>query len=881
MPTKRDCIAAAKKAGNLTDDEASQVVEALLEEKNRVKALKAEGKVANATQALAEAWTQRMDAERMARALQSKHAAINIIKRQEANAQIQAAKDAGFGASDGLQALLGGSNKRFAGARDSIDSGRRATYKDTMGGVLNELEQADATMLRQFKESAEFNDNVVREMTAPGSTKDATARSAAGILGNLFEMLRLRLNDAGANIGRLEGYFPQHHNGYRLTARRKDGKHPREGWIDDVLPLLDMERTFPELTGDAVKIRGVLSDIYDNIVIGKEQGPNAIERGEYQSPRNFARSMGQHRVLHFKDAESTINYNRLYGSGNVLDIVRHHVDAASRKLSLMERLGPNPEVMLQSLIAEQERLLVESMRGGTPTKAQEKELAKLRNAWTGQTTRTGQLHALFAELTGETGWAVNPTVARYFAIGRATQTLSKLGGASLSAIADIFTKAMNMRLNGSTWPEALFKGVTQYFEIYGGKKTEVARQLGSFIDNVMGDICARWDVAEGAPGKLAALQNKLFKWSGLNWFTERGKAGYSMWLAQEMGNAATKTFDELAPNMKAMLKYHGFDARRWELMRHMTESVEDMTLLTPQRVDQIPDAMVREALSPQLDALRKRYKGDVEGFAAAEGKLMERYRRDLRTEVMSLYSDETMYAIIEPDANTTALMRQGTRPGTVAGEFWRTVMQFKSFPIAYMQRQIGGRRWIRGELQEGMRRGFKDAVTTDIPGMIGAGLSAWAFGYMAMTAKDIAKGKEPRDPLKKETIFAALMQSGGAGIFGDFLFGEVNRYGNSFLETMAGPLAGEVGRAVSVLKQLAHGELQGAGEDTLRVALDNMPFVNLWYTREAMNWLLFYHIREALSPGTLARTERRMQENFGQQYLFSPAGAIQRGGGFR
>ena len=83
-----------------------------------------------------------------------------------------------------------------------------------------------------------------------------------------------------------------------------------------------------------------------------------------------------------------------------------------------------------------------------------------------------------------------------------------------------------------------------------------------------------------------------------------------------------------------------------------------------------------------------------------------------------MLADETAFAIIEPDDATRAIMRQGTRPGTGAGEIWRAIMQFKSFPIAYMQRVLGGRRWVRGDLQKGMRYGLRN-----LPGAVGDALT--------------------------------------------------------------------------------------------------------------------------------------------------------------
>ena len=67
----------------------------------------------------------------------------------------------------------------------------------------------------------------------------------------------------------------------------------------------------------------------------------------------------------------------------------------------------------------------------------------------------------------------------------------------------------------------------------------------------------------------------------------------------------------------------------------------------------------------------------------------------------------------------------------------------------------------------------------------------------------------------------------------------------------------------------------------MRLAMGNAPFINLWYTRAALDWMLLYHVREMMSPGTLRRTERKMKKEFGQEFLFPPSQFIRRGGGFR
>ena len=80
---------------------------------------------------------------------------------------------------------------------------------------------------------------------------------------------------------------------------------------------------------------------------------------------------------------------------------------------------------------------------------------------------------------------------------------------------------------------------------------------------------------------------------------------------------------------------------------------------------------------------------------------------------------------------------------------------------------------------------------------------------------------------------------------------------------------------------LLRGEGRDAGEQAIRTALDNAPFINLWYTRAALDWTLLYHVREWMSPGTLRRMERKMKKDFNQDMLISPSRHIRKGGGFR
>ena len=168
-------------------------------------------------------------------------------------------------------------------------------------------------------------------------------------------------------------------------------------------------------------------------------------------------------------------------------------------------------------------------------------------------------------------------------------------------------------------------------------------------------------------------------------------------------------------------------------------------------------------------------------------------------------------------------------------------------------------------------------------GIVNSIVGTTVLGYFVMQLKEVAKGREMR-PASPEAFIAAAMQGGGLGIYGDFLFGEANRYGGGTLETIAGPGIGTASELVDLL-QRARGVVTGGDEDlrgdTVRLLKGNIPFANLFYTKEAMNYLVWYQLQETINPGYLRRMERRAKNQNDQTFWLPPSSIVQTGGGFR
>ncbi len=124
-----------------------------------------------------------------------------------------------------------------------------------------------------------------------------------------------------------------------------------------------------------------------------------------------------------------------------------------------------------------------------------------------------------------------------------------------------------------------------------------------------------------------------------------------------------------------------------------------------------------------------------------------------------------------------------------------------------------------------------------------------------------------------------MVQGGGLGIYGDFFFGEASRIGGGFLSTLAGPTLGQVNDLQYIINTVRNGENPTA--DLIDLAKNNTPFINLFYTRMALDYLFLYQLQESVSPGYLSRTERRIMRENNQRFFMPPSQAIPYGGGDR
>lgn len=143
---------------------------------------------------------------------------------------------------------------------------------------------------------------------------------------------------------------------------------------------------------------------------------------------------------------------------------------------------------------------------------------------------------------------------------------------------------------------------------------------------------------------------------------------------------------------------------------------------------------------------------------------------------------ETDYAVPTPDARVKAITTGGYERASIAGQLIRSATNLKSFSIT-----IATTHFYRGAM--GATMGSKVGYYSTLLA------TTAAMGGVALQLKDIAAGRDPRPMDDPKFVAAAFAQGGGLGILGDYLFSDVNRFGQKPFNTILGP-TGELGNRV-------------------------------------------------------------------------------------
>jgi len=839
----RDII---RSKGDFTEQEITDLLDELRRKNNQVRAkLRKAKEYASAEDVAAEMQSEVMQAANelandimQAVKIEKRNAALNLAIEKRAFSFVMNEFKGMEG--EGLKAWIAGSQMRKTGARDSIETQQKQALGDFLGGVIYDMEKAGVwsmfisdTMGRDVSRALFNLDRPEGSMA--GIPKEAV--TMAQIIRKYQESARSQMNRHGAWVGKIPGYITrQTHDPFRVRAVSY------EEWRDFVLPRLDMETTFTQRGVTDIDLS--LKTMYDNFSSGlhRQFDPDeALQTAFRGQGRSIAKKASQSRTLHFKDGDAWFEYNERFGTAKFADAIFGGLEAAARNIGLMKKLGTNPQAMLMKVMDQVE----DALRTNGPERI---KFHEQRQA----------IQDLLALVDGSANIPGNHLAARIGSNIRSVQSMSKLGGAVISSISDIPVYAAEAKFQGRSFLGGITDAIGGLVQGRGSMEQKaIMNNLGVFFEGMRNGVLRRFDVESNLGGTMSSLQTKFFKWSALTWWTEVLQKSAALSLSADLASMRGQSFTKMRPEMQNMLRLYNLDGARWDLIRQSaTREADGRVYLTPEGFNTIPRASIESYLRGQNRQIND----------AAIANVVA----DLQSNFRAMFADRAEHAVIEPDARTRQFLLRGTKPGTVWGETARFIAQFKSFPVALLQRAFGREIYGKGYNSVG---DFLKNGKGDILGVVNLMLWMTLFGYAAMSIKDMLRGKTPRDPSAPSTWVAAMLQGGAWGLYGDFLFGDMkNRFGGGLLSTIAGPTFGAVEDLANIWGRLRDGE--DASASTFRFALANTPFANMFYTRIALDYLFIYRIQEWMNPGYLRRMERRIEQQNAQQFMIRPSEVI-------
>lgn len=727
-------------------------------------------------------------------------AASNALKRAENLKQFEAHPES---KAKGLITMLVKDLKGRVAADNVYYKARGLVggFHSQIADVMNDLR----TKHGGLTQNTELARNTVLEIQGK-DTGDAVAKKHAKAITKMFDSVRETSNAAGSDIRRLDNWFPHKWNAERTAAVSK------EDWVEEMFPLMDRAKMKNdlELPLNDNELRDLLAASYDTITTN---GMNKIEAGT-MGRRSFANRHQEHRVLLFKDADEWMAVNDKYGENNFYTTITDHIESMSVEIALLEKFGTNPEVEFRYFmdLAKAEE------------KIRNKGKVKFKDG-----LDTGFAEAIWNVTTGKVNQTGKPWLGLRLQQARALQVATDLGSAMLSSIADLPSVAITAKFNGLPVARVMKKAV----KVMASNKLKVQAIRQGLVADAFTSRAGganRFAEYQGEDWTTIAADATL-RLSGLSPWTDSLRTAYGMVAFEMIADMSTKTYGQLPKNFKAGLKRYDISPEDWDIIRetgmakYEGESYFALTNMTD-RTDISADVANR-----------------------------------LNAKVQRMINTETDYAVLMPDDRMRAVVTGGREKGTAAGEIFRNIFMYKTFPMLVIANHL-----YRGFTQEGFKSRASYLAQLTIGSVI--------FGGMALQLKDLSRGRELRDMSTGEFWMAAYMQGGGAGIYGDFLFEDQNRYGGGLWQTLASPMIG----TVEDLLKLTVGNVQETlkGDDT-NIGRDVSEFVSrhtpvassLWYTRSLLEHTLFETLQKMIDPKAHQSWKRKMKarkKNYDQGY---------------
>lgn len=685
-----------------------------------------------------------------------------------------------------------------------------------------------------FLTNKEKTDEIVKALFGTKSN-DPEVNRIADSLASVFDDVRTTFNRNGGNVKKLDDWgMPTSHDQQKVALAGS------KRWVDSIIDKVNRNKYVNEdgTLMDDIEIKELLSEAYKTISTG---GANKSLSGDTSpSPiggrAKMANRHQESRVIHFKDGQSWLDYQREYGTyheAGLHQVVDNHVKRMSGEIAMMQSFGTNPKYVFDELLKKSVDL--EMVKEGNALK---------HGKIAAQKKRAESIY----EYMDASVQPIDNSFGNIMGGLRALMTASKLGSATLTTISDHANMKRIANMNGMSYSRSIMPEFTK--QLTSGNHQKEAISMGLGINEMIGSMMrfGDADMVSSATksgrfnARMQSVASMVMKASGLNATTAAAKRAFSLVHMHKIADMTrSKQWSELGSDDLKMLKGNGIKEEDWNLWRDLTPSKREdgEMVLTQNDFFSAPDDVIKKYLHPDRQS----------------DKHILNARYDFAKRYMNHIFSEEGVAIIDSGARERSLTQFG-QAGTFQGELGRTLFQFKAYPMGYLMR-MGGRAFAQ------------DDITSQATFLLSLLAYQTIAGGMVAQLQNIANGKQPEPVFTTDFFLKSVLKGGGFSFLGDLMSAMSDPTGRGMGDFIAGPLIGSAFKLGMLFTGLGNNIIEGKestrGMEIANAIKSNIPFQNLWYTKLVIDRMLYSKMQNMIDPDYLRRTQTRM-ENLGNQY---------------
>lgn len=673
--------------------------------------------------------------------------------------------------------------RRYNNLSNNVESSQRAAKQQLASNFFKNITK------EEFSYFSDKNNDEDVARAFDGKDASPLARSLAKKLKEYIEYRNAEtvLSDAlTLSEIRMDRFLKHNHNQTKMINGQKSlvasahallKKHEitdaKELWVRTIKPLLNLKDMFSETdavddlfgTIDDAKVDEILRRSFDNITTGKS---TIFTKSGVMNDREAVRRKRQMFFI-FKDMESFSKYNSVYGTGDLFTALRSDIEGSGNRIGMAKILGDNPHGAYLDL-----------------TDAQRK-YAPHGNLW----YKHNEL--FFKEVMGENKAAVSPKLATFASNVRSLTTMARLLKITIQSLSDLHAGAVFAKRWGYSYWSSYGEFFKNSFNLIPSEERSYVAELFKFsVDNHLGYI-GKFIDANTTGELMSKATNQYFRKLGMEALDKGNKVSILSIMSRHLANHSHLKLADLPKAMQLQLNKFGLTEAEWDLLRKKNTRLQSgQMMFTTDNVNALT-----------ADELKSLYENSDKSVPLYELK------NNLFRKVHAIFDVAAENAVISPGAWTRAWVTGGFAPGTGWGELMRTITQFKSYAITYMDRVLA-QGWRDSEGVSGKMLWATQMATAVLP-----------LSYMSMMFDNFAKGLTPPDPSlmsasEQEQFWMGLLMP-SLGVFLGILDPD-NQDSDLVLSLFASPTTRLLSNTAAVGLALGRGDTKAAGKSFGKMA---------------------------------------------------------------